>query len=83
VLGEQSVMGLVIAGTFFNTFFLSIIVFTFVLLVGNLIKLADLLINKGVEILSVLRLFLYLHSLHLKGHRMGLIMRLLRRVCLV
>ena len=45
---------------FFHSFFLSIIVFTFVLLVGNIIKLADLIINKGVEITSVLRLFLYL-----------------------
>jgi len=45
---------------FFHAFFLSIIVFTFVLLVGNIIKLADLVINKGVDILSVLKLFFYL-----------------------
>src|SRR3989344_4487569 len=45
---------------FFHSFFLSIIVFTFVLLVGNIIQLADLVINKGVDILSILRLFLYL-----------------------
>ncbi|HNX91588.1 MAG TPA: LptF/LptG family permease, partial [Candidatus Omnitrophota bacterium] len=45
---------------FFSSFILSIVVFTFVLLVGNIIKLADLVINKGVDILSVLRLFLYL-----------------------
>lgn len=45
---------------FFHSFILSVIVFTFVLLVGNIIQLADLVINKGVEILSVLRLFLYL-----------------------
>lgn len=45
---------------FFHSFFLSIIVFTFVLLVGNIIQLADLVINKGVGILSVLQLFLYL-----------------------
>ncbi len=45
---------------FFHAFFLSVIVFTFVLLVGNIITLADLIINKGVDILSVLKLFLYL-----------------------
>src|SRR3989338_959496 len=45
---------------FFHSFYLSIIVFTFVLLVGNLIKLADLIINKGVDIISVLKLFTYL-----------------------
>jgi len=41
-------------------FFLSIIVFTFVLLVGNLIKLTDLIISRGVDIVSVGRLFFYL-----------------------
>jgi len=41
-------------------FFLSIIVFTFVLLVGNLVKLADLIINKDVDIFSVSKLFFYL-----------------------
>jgi len=45
---------------FFHSFLLSIIVFTFVLLVGNIIQLADLVINKGVDIISVLRLFIYL-----------------------
>jgi lipopolysaccharide export system permease protein len=45
---------------FFHSFFLSIIVFTFVLLVGNVIQLADLVINKGVGILSVLKLFFFL-----------------------
>ena len=45
---------------FFHSFTLSIIVFTFVLLVGNIIKLADLVINKGVNVFSVLKLFLYL-----------------------
>jgi len=45
---------------FFHSFFLSLIVFTFVLLVGNIIRLADLVINKGVDIISVLKLFLYL-----------------------
>jgi len=41
-------------------FFLSIIVFTFVLLVGNLIKLTDLIISKGVNVISVGKLFFYL-----------------------
>ena len=45
---------------FFHSFLLSIIVFTFVLLVGNVIRLADLIINKGVGAFSVLKLFLYL-----------------------
>lgn len=45
---------------FLHSFFLSIIVFTFVLLVGNIIRLADLVINKGVDVISVLRLFMYL-----------------------
>ena len=45
---------------FFHSFVLSLIVFTFVLLVGNLIKLADLVINKGIDLFSVLKLFLYL-----------------------
>ena len=38
----------------------SLAVFTFVLLVGNIFKLADLMINKGVDIIDVIRLFLYL-----------------------
>lgn len=45
---------------FFHTFFLSVVVFTFVLLVGNIIMLADLIINKGVDIVSVFKLFLFL-----------------------
>lgn len=39
---------------------MSLVVFTFVLLVGNLIQLADLVINKGINIFSVLKLFFYL-----------------------
>ena len=45
---------------FFHSFLLSIVVFTFVLLVGNIIQLADLVINKAVDIFSVLKLFFYL-----------------------
>src|SRR3989338_2815417 len=45
---------------FFHSFSLSIIVFTFVLLIGNIIQIANLVINKGVDMISVLKLFLYL-----------------------
>ena len=38
----------------------SLAVFTFVLLVGNIFKLADLMINKGVDVIDVIKLFLYL-----------------------
>ncbi len=39
-------------------FLLFLAIFTFVLLLGNLIKLADLIINKGVRGLDILKLFL-------------------------
>ena len=45
---------------FFHSFLLSLIVFTFVLLVGNIITLADMIINKNVDIISVLKLLFYL-----------------------
>lgn len=45
-----------VAGPFFFAF----VVFTFVMLLGNIIKLADLVINKGVDFLSVTKLFLYM-----------------------
>ncbi|MFH1868980.1 MAG: LptF/LptG family permease [Candidatus Omnitrophota bacterium] len=38
----------------------SLAVFTFVLLIGNMFKLADLLVNKGVDVQDVLKLFIYL-----------------------
>lgn len=41
-------------------FFFSFVVFTFVMLLGNIIKLADLVINKGVDFLSVCKLFFYM-----------------------
>lgn len=41
-------------------FLLSLIIFNFVLLMGNLIKLAELMVNKGVSIIFVLKLFLFL-----------------------
>jgi len=39
---------------------LSFLVLIFVMLLGNLIKIADLIINKGVDPLSVTKVFLYL-----------------------
>lgn len=45
---------------FFHSFFLTLVVFTFVFLVGNVISLANYIINKGVDALSVLKLFAFL-----------------------
>ncbi len=45
---------------FFHSFFVSIIVFTFAFLIGNIIQIANLVINKGVNILSVLQLLFYM-----------------------
>ena len=44
----------------FHPFALWIVAFTFVLLMGNLFKLADLIVNKGVSLVIVGKLFLYL-----------------------
>ena len=41
-------------------FALSLVVLTFVLLMGNIVKLAELVINKGVNILDVGKLLLFL-----------------------
>lgn len=41
-------------------FLFSLLIFTFALVAGNLIKLADLVINKGVNLALVGKLFLYL-----------------------
>lgn len=41
-------------------FLFSLVIFTFTLVVGNIIQLAELVINKGVDIRFVGRLFLYL-----------------------
>ncbi|HNQ50562.1 MAG: LptF/LptG family permease [Candidatus Omnitrophica bacterium] len=38
----------------------SLLVLTFVMILGNLVKIADLVINKGVDILSVVKLFLFM-----------------------
>lgn len=45
---------------FFHSFFLTLVVFTFVFLVGNIITLANYIINKGVDPFSILKLFIYL-----------------------
>lgn len=43
---------------FIGPLFLSLGVLTFVMMLGNLVKIADLVINKGVDIYSVAKLFL-------------------------
>lgn len=43
---------------FIGLLFLGLTVLTFIMLLGNLIKITDLVINKGVDIFSVSRLFL-------------------------
>ena len=45
---------------FINAFFLSIAISTFVLLVGNFIKMAELIINKGVSTFFLIKLIIYL-----------------------
>jgi len=45
---------------YFGPLFLSLIVLTFVMLLGNLVKIADLVINKGVDIFTVFKLFLFM-----------------------
>ena len=49
-----------IAREFIKAFFLSIAVLTFVLVVGNFIKLAELIINRGVSSVYIVKLFIYL-----------------------
>ena len=44
----------------FVMFTLSLVIFTFTLVVGNIVQLAELVINKGVDITLVGKLFLYL-----------------------
>jgi lipopolysaccharide export system permease protein len=45
---------------FTGPFFMALGVLTFVMILGNLIKIAELVINKGVNIFIVLKLFLYM-----------------------
>lgn len=41
-------------------FFFSLVLFTFIFMVGNLVKVADLLLNKGVNILDIVKILLLL-----------------------
>ena len=41
-------------------FLLALLFFTFVFLVGNLVKLADLLVNKGVSLFDILKILIFL-----------------------
>ncbi|MGE5197711.1 MAG: LptF/LptG family permease [Deltaproteobacteria bacterium] len=45
---------------FIGPLFMALGVLTFVMLLGNLVKIAELVINKGVDIYSVTKLFLYM-----------------------
>ena len=45
---------------FVGPLFLALGVLTFVMILGNLIKIADLVINRGVDIFSVSKLFLFM-----------------------
>ena len=45
---------------FIGPLVLGLVVLTFVMLLGNLIKIADLVVNKGVDIFSVAKLFLFM-----------------------
>jgi len=41
-------------------FLISLLFFTFVFMVGNLVKLADLLVNKGVGLWDILKILIFL-----------------------
>jgi len=43
-----------------KAFALAMLILTFVLMVGNIVKIADSIINKGVQLIYVLKLFLFL-----------------------
>jgi lipopolysaccharide export system permease protein len=45
---------------FFGPLFLALVGLTFLMLLGNLVKLTDLVINRGVDIWSITKLFLYM-----------------------
>ena len=44
-------------GEFLSPFSLALVILTFVMLMGNMIKLVDMIVNKGVNILLVFKLF--------------------------
>lgn len=41
-------------------FLISLAVFTFVMVMGNIVKMADMVINKGVSVISILKIFITL-----------------------
>ena len=41
-------------------FFLGVLIFTFLLLMSQILKLMELVVNKGVDVGTILRLVLYL-----------------------
>jgi lipopolysaccharide export system permease protein len=45
---------------FIGPLFLALALLTFVMILGNLVKIADLVINKGVDIYSISKLFLFM-----------------------
>ena len=45
---------------FISPLFMALGVLTFVMILGNLIKIAELVINKGVDIINVSKLFIYM-----------------------
>lgn len=45
---------------FIGPLFLALGVLTFVMMLGNLVKITDLIINKGVDIISVMKVFLFM-----------------------
>ena len=45
---------------FFQSFFLAFLIITFFMVLGNLIKLSDLVVRKGIDFLTAAQLFLYL-----------------------
>jgi lipopolysaccharide export system permease protein len=45
---------------FLHSFFISLVVFTFAFLIGNIIQIANLVINKGVSIIAVSKLLFYM-----------------------
>ena len=49
-----------ILSEFLSAFLLSLAVFTFVMLAGNMIKIVDMIINKGVDVINVLKMLLFL-----------------------
>ncbi|MFA6216930.1 MAG: LptF/LptG family permease [Candidatus Omnitrophota bacterium] len=49
-----------ILNEFIGPLILGLFVLTFVMVLGNLVKIADLVINKGVDIFSVSKLFMYM-----------------------